>query len=51
MEYSDFESLFERFAIMTTEGLSDKTVLNYLRLKTSDKLIKELEEFIRNKNG
>ena len=44
--YNDWESLFERFCIMTVDGgLSDFTAINYLSDKAPGNLIKKLIDF------
>ena len=44
--YNDWESLFERFCIMTVDGgLSDFTAINYLSDKAPSNLITKLIEF------
>lgn len=44
--YKDFESLFERFCIMTVDAhLSDKEVLNKLKDKTTKDLYSQLENW------
>lgn len=41
--YKDFDSLFERFSIMTVDGnQEDKDILEYLKNKTTDKLYFQL---------
>lgn len=44
--YNDWDSLFERFCIMTVEGgLSDFTAINYLMDKAPKPLIHKLMDF------
>ena len=44
--YNDWESLFERFCIMTVDGgLSDFTAINYLMDKAPKPLITKLMDF------
>ena len=44
--YNDWESLFERFCIMTVDGgMSDFTAINYLMDKASKPLITKLMDF------
>lgn len=46
--YNDWDSLFERFCIMTVDGgLSDFTAINYLSDKTTKELIAKLIDFSR----
>ena len=46
--YNDWESLFERFCIMTVDGgLSDFTTINYLSDKAPKDLIVRLMDFSR----
>lgn len=46
--YNDWESLFERFCIMTVDGgLSDFTTINYLSDKAPKDLIIRLMDFSR----
>lgn len=46
--YNDWDSLFERFCIMTVDGgLSDFSAINYLMNKTSKPLITKLIDFCR----
>lgn len=46
--YNDWDSLFERFCIMTVEGgLSDFTAINYLSDKAPKELIVMLIDFSR----
>lgn len=46
-KYTDFEDLFERFAIMTTDGgLSDSEAINILAGHTSINLLMQLEDDI-----
>lgn len=48
-EYNDWDSLFERFCIMTVDGgLSDFTAINYLMDKAPKELIDKLMDFSRN---
>lgn len=49
MIYKDFDSLFERFSIMTIDGkLDDSLVLNKLKSQTTEELYKKLKEVIKN---
>ena len=44
--YNDWDSLFERFCIMTVDGgLSDFTAINYLMDKAPKELIDKLMDF------
>ena len=46
--YNDWESLFERFCIMTVDGgMSDFSVINYLSDKAPKELIIRLMDFSR----
>lgn len=46
--YNDWDSLFERFCIMTVDGgLSDFSAINYLMNKASKPLITKLIDFCR----
>ena len=46
--YNDWDSLFERFCIMTIDGgLSDFTAINYLMDKAPKELIDKLMDFSR----
>ena len=46
--YNDWESLFERFCIMTVDGgQSDFTAINYLSDKAPKELIAKLIDFSR----
>ena len=46
--YNDWESLFERFCIMTVDGgLSDFSAINYLSDKAPKELITKLMDFSR----
>ena len=46
--YNDWDSLFERFCIMTVDGgLSDFTAINYLMDKAPKELIDKLMDFSR----
>lgn len=46
--YDDWDSLFERFCIMTVDGgLSDFTAINYLMDKAPKELIAKLMDFSR----
>ena len=50
-EYNDWDSLFERFCIMTVDGkLSDFTAINYLMDKASKPLITKLIDFSKKQN-
>lgn len=50
--YNDWESLFERFCIMTVDGgLSDFSVINSLSDKAPKELIVKLMEFSRKQEG
>ena len=45
---NDFESLLERFSIMTTDGkLSDNEAMDYCRKNTTPELYAELEKYYR----
>lgn len=47
--YNDWDSLFERFCIMTVDGgLSDFSAINYLSDKAPGNLIKKLIDFSKN---
>ena len=49
---TDFETLFERFAILTTKGkMSDNDAIDMLRMSAMPKLIKQLEEEVGRING
>lgn len=44
MMYKDFESLFERFCIMTVDGnMTDEEVFNILKTKTTKDLFQKLQ--------
>lgn len=46
--YKDFESLFERFAIMTVDGqLPDQTVLQILKKVSEPEAFELLERFLK----
>lgn len=46
--YNDWDSLFERFCIMTIDGgLSDFTAINYLSDKAPKTLVNKLIDFSR----
>lgn len=46
--YNDWESLFERFCIMTVDGgMSDFSAINYLSDKAPKELITKLMDFSR----
>ena len=46
--YNDWESLFERFCIMTVDGgMSDFSAINYLSDKAPKELIAKLMDFSR----
>jgi hypothetical protein len=48
-EYNDWDSLFERFCIMTVDGgLSDFSAINSLSDKAPKELIAKLMDFSRN---
>lgn len=48
----DFETLFERFAILTTEAkMSDSDAIDMLRISAMPSLIEKLEEEVRRING
>lgn len=48
-EYNDWDSLFERFCIMTVDGgLSDFSAINSLSDKAPKELIAKLVDFSRN---
>ena len=50
--YSDWESLFERFCIMTVDGgMSDFSAINYLSDKAPRELITRLIDFCKSKRG
>lgn len=50
-EYNDWDSLFERFCIMTIDGkLSDFTAINYLMDKAPKPLITKLIDFSKKQN-
>jgi hypothetical protein len=50
--YNDWESLFERFCIMTVDGgLSDFSAINYLMDKALKELIARLMDFCKSKRG
>ena len=50
-EYNDWDSLFERFCIMTVDGkLSDFTAINYLMDKAPKPLITKLIDFSKKQN-
>ena len=50
--YNDWESLFERFCIMTVDGgLSDFSAINYLMDKAPKELIARLMDFCKSKRG
>lgn len=45
--YNDFDSLFEKFSILTVDGkMSDKKAFEFLKDKTSPELINKLEDKI-----
>ena len=49
--YNDWDSLFERFCIMTVDGkLSDFTAINYLMDKAPKPLITKLIDFSKKQN-
>ena len=49
--YNDWNSLFERFCIMTVDGkLSDFTAINYLMDKAPKPLITKLIDFSKKQN-
>lgn len=49
--YNDWDSLFERFCIMTIDGkLSDFTAINYLMDKAPKPLITKLIDFSKKHN-
>ena len=50
--YNDWDSLFERFCIMTVDGgMSDFSAINSLSDKAPKELIAKLMDFSRNKRG
>lgn len=51
IKYKDYDSLFERFCIMTVDGkLSDSEALFVLRKNTSKELYEQLSDFVNKTN-